>query len=122
VQLDPRSPALGAPPSLELQWRPAEVVFVARGEGTFALAFGNPEAKPAALSVPQLVPGYERNAEAKLPEAKVGEVRTGERSNEFLRSVTSGTNPKKIALWSILVLGVAVLGFMAWRLSSQMRA
>jgi hypothetical protein len=122
VQLDPRSPPLGAPPSLELQWRPAQVVFVARGEGAFALAFGNPEAKPNALSVTQLIPGYARNAESKLPEAKVGEVQTGERSNELLRSVTSGANPKKIALWVILVLAVVVLGFMAWRLSRQMSA
>jgi hypothetical protein len=29
--------------------------------------------------------------------------------------------PRRVALWAILVGGVAALGFMAWRLSKQMK-
>jgi len=46
-------------------------------------------------------------------------VRTGERSHEWLRAFTAGTNPKKTALWAILIVAVVVLGFMATRLSRQ---
>ena len=121
IQLDPRSPALGsAAPSLEVEWRPAPLVFVARGDAPFTLAFGNPEAKRAMLSVSELIPGYERRAEAKLPEARLGEVRSEPRSGDAVRRVLGDTSPRKAVLWAILVLGVVALGWMAWRLRRQM--
>jgi hypothetical protein len=56
----------GAPPTLEAQWRPAELVFVAKGEGPFTLAFGDKEARATAIPVSNLMPNYERGAERKL--------------------------------------------------------
>lgn len=121
IQLDPRSPGLGsAPPSLEVQWRPDQLVFVARGEGPFALAFGNPDAKRSVLAVSELIPGYERRAELKLPEARLGEVVSVARSGDALRQVLGDTSPRKLVLWAILILGVVALGWMAWRLRRQM--
>jgi hypothetical protein len=121
IQLDPRSPALGsAAPSLEVEWRPAQLVFVARGEGPFTLAFGNPDARRSLLAVSELIPGYERRAEAKLPEARLGEVRSVARSGDAMRQVLGDTSPRKAVLWAILVLGVVALGWMAWRLRRQM--
>ncbi len=73
VRVDPQSGGIGAaPPVLEARWRRDEVVFVARGEAPFRLAFGDPDAKPAWVSVASLVPGYKRGDEAKLSEAAVG--------------------------------------------------
>ena len=43
--LDPRSPPLAAPPRLEVEWQPAQVIFVARGEGPYRLAFGKRDAR-----------------------------------------------------------------------------
>src|SRR5258708_7435673 len=57
----------GQPPTLEVQWRPAELVFVAKGEGPFALAFGDKEARGTAIPVSNLIPNYERGDERKLP-------------------------------------------------------
>jgi hypothetical protein len=123
ARLDPRSPPPGGgPPALEVQWHPAQVVFVARGDGPFALAFGSPEVKPSVLAVSQLIPGYERLAELKLQEAKVGAVTTGEIKGDWLRSVTGGTSPRKLALWAVLIAAVIALGFMAFRLAKQVNA
>jgi hypothetical protein len=120
MHLDPRSPGIGAAmPSLEVQWRPAQLVFVARGPGPYSLAFGDAQAKRAFLAVNELIPGYERRAELKLPEAAVGPVAT--RAEDPLRRMLGDVSPRKVALWAVLVLAVAALAFMAWRLRGQMK-
>jgi hypothetical protein len=120
ARLDPNSPPPGGgPPTLEVEWRPAQLVFVARGDGPFTLAFGNPEVKRSMLETSQLIPGYERGMELKLAAAQVGSVSTGEIKGDWLRSVTGGTSPKKLALWAVLIVAVIALGFMAFRLARQ---
>jgi hypothetical protein len=123
LQLDPRSPGIGdAAPSLEVQWRPAQLVFVARGDPPYRLDFGNPEATRAILAVNELIPGYEPRAEWKLAEAKVGEVRSVAASESLSRRLLGGTNPRKLVLWAVLLLAVLALGWMAMRLQRQLRA
>jgi len=123
ARLDPNSPPPGGgAPTMEVEWRPAQLVFVARGDGPFTLAFGNPEAKRSVLDTRQLIPGYERGMELKLAAAQVGTVTTGEIKGDWVRSVTGGTSPKKLALWAVLIAAVIALGIMAWRLGSQMSA
>lgn len=118
ARLDPRSPPPGGgPPTLEVQWRPAQVIFVARGDGPFTLAFGDPDAKRSLLNPSELIPGYTRHAELKLREAQVGAVTTGAKSGDWLRSITGGTSPRKIVLWAVLLVAVFALAFMAMRLS-----
>jgi hypothetical protein len=109
-----------AAPMLEVQWRSAQVVFVARGEGPFALAFGNPKAATVSLPVSALIPGYERLAELRLPEAKVGSVIAGPPLSRW-DLLVGEADPRRVALWAILFAGVAVLGAMAWRLSRRPR-
>lgn len=118
----PGSGAGIAPPALEMHWRPAQVVFVARGDPPFTLAFGHPEAKPALLPVSTLIPSYERWAELRLPEARVAEVRTLRREQPFWQRFGIDAEPKQAALWAVLVGGVLLLAFMAWRLHGQMQA
>jgi len=110
----------GGTPSLEVMWKPAQLVFVARGDGPFSLAFGKPEATPAALPLSTLIPRYERLAEMKLPLATLGEVASGPPPTRFDR-LAGQVNPRRIALWAILLAGVAALGYMAWRLNRQMK-
>ena len=97
-------------PALEVQWRSAQLVFVARGEAPFALA----------LPVSTLIPNSERLAELRLPEAKAGAVAAGPPASRWDR-IVGEVDARRLALWAILVAGVAVLGAMAWRLSRQMR-
>lgn len=106
-------------PSLEIQWKPAQLVFVARGDAPFALAFGKPEATAAALPVSTLIPRYERLAEMKLPQATLGEVASGPPPTRFERLVGQ-INTRRVVLWTVLLAGVALLGYMAWRLHKQM--
>jgi hypothetical protein len=117
ARLDPGSSA-GAP-TLEVQWRAHGFVFVAQGEPPFHLAFGNPQAAATALPLTTLVPQYERGKERRLAFAKVGEVRAGPPPSRWDNLVGS-LNPRRIALWAILVGGVIALGVMAWKLSRQM--
>lgn len=119
VRLAPGS-SVGAPPALEVQWRPAQVVFVAQGAAPYTLAFGNEFEKPAALPVASLIPSYERLAELELPEARVGAVATGPEPAAWKRWAKQ-LDARRATLWAILLAGVALLGYMAWRLSRQMQ-
>jgi hypothetical protein len=106
------------PPTLEATWRGVQMVFVARGAGPFTLEFGNPAATSTALPVASIIPEYKRKAELALPEAKVGPVVAAPPPTEW-EKLTADIQPRRVALWAILVIGVLVLGFMAWRLSRQ---
>ena len=110
----------GAMPTLEAHWRPAQLVFVKRGEPPFAIAFGRPDARPATLPLATVIPRYKRQAELALPEAMAGAVVTGPPPTRF-ETIVAQANPKRIALWVLLLAGVAMLGFMAWRLSRQVK-
>ena len=118
VRTDPDKGGYGsALPQLEVQWRPAQVVFVARGEPPYTLAFGRSDAKSALLPVASLIPGYESHAESRLPLAAVGAVTRGAMPQDAYPAWLQDVPPRKLALWAVLVGAVALLGFMAWRLS-----
>ena len=120
ARIDPESGAVGqALPDLEVQWRPAQIVFVARGDGPFTLAFGDPQAKSAYQAPKTLIPGYEDHAEDALPLAKLGGIERNITAESRLPEWMAGVPPRRIALWTILVVAVAGLGVMAWRLRRQ---
>jgi hypothetical protein len=118
-QLDvaPGGGGLGAgQPVLELAWVPHELLFLARGEGPFRLAFGSARAGPAA-DTPLLrqfaaQPGHTR-------QARIGAVAD-------LAGATALTPPphplpwSRIGLWAVLLLCVAVLAWMARRVYRQL--
>ena len=123
LQLEPGSFGGGMmPPELEVRWRPAQVIFVARGEAPFTLAVGKPDARVAVLPVSNFIPNYERLAELKLPEARIGEMRVEPERAAWRQWVAAEKNRRKLVLWTVLAIGVVVLAYMAWRLASQMRA
>jgi Protein of unknown function (DUF3999) len=123
IRLDPRSPGIGnPPPTLEVQWRPAQLVFVARGAAPYQLAFGNREARAAVLSVSELIPGYEQGDELKLAAATLGEVRATGVADGPWRRLIGDANPRKLVLWGVLIAAVLALGGMARRLRREMRS
>lgn len=99
-------------------WVAGEIVFAARGAGPFRLAFGHGRAQPNALPIQTLVPGWGSESAPQIALATTGGVQTlaGE------AAARSRIDPKKASLWAALLAGVALLGFMAWRLSKQLRA
>ena len=118
LRVDPRGGGIGpAVPQIEVGWVPQQLVFVARGEGPFVLAYGNVRAKPADLPIQTLVPGWRSDAELKAATATAGPQQTlaGPRA---LRAVP---DYKTWALWASLVLGVLLLAWMAWVLAREMK-
>ena len=121
--VDPASGGLGTPPpELEASWPVRNLVFLARGAGPFTLAVGKKDALAAALPIASLMPGYRDQSETSLPAASVGEVRmTPPPPPPLLPAVLGDQDPKKLGLWAALLVGVALLAAMAWRLSRQMQ-
>jgi hypothetical protein len=118
IRVDPRAGALGeAPPTLSAGWLPQTLVFAARGRGPFELAYGSARAKPAALPIATLVPGYDnRTTPATLALAAVGPASVAP-ALDALRPPLDG---KRWLLWGTLVLAALALGAMAVKLSRQM--
>lgn len=117
LRVDQKGGGIGAGvPVLHIGWVPQHLVFAARGSGPFQLAYGNREAKALAYAIDSLIPGYKTEAELHVKPAQLGDPVT-------LAGVARLREPvdyKKWALWASLVLGVALLGWMAYRLSRQM--
>jgi hypothetical protein len=124
LHVDPRSGATGqAPPPLRAGWQPQEIVFAARGPAPFTLAYGNLAASAGALPISTLVPGYDSMRE--LP-ASVATAAIAAGAPQIVlggpERLQKPPDVKRWMLWAALVLGVLVLGWMAWRLSREMAA
>ncbi|MDI1300720.1 MAG: DUF3999 domain-containing protein [bacterium] len=121
LHVDPRAGGLGSGmPRLTLGWSPRQLVFVARGDGPFTLAFGKRDARPAQLPLASLLPGYVAGAETALPAATLGASRVLGGRDAGPESAVM--NWKKLILWSVLVLGTGFLAWMARSLIRQMNA
>lgn len=124
IAVDSRVGGLGrGTPQLEVAWQPQSIVFAARGEGPYRLAWGNAEAAPAHLSLTALIPAYRADSEYSLPVAEAGEMlrQTVVPPSEFSKLVQKFTW-KQSVLWLVLLIGVGFLGMMAWRLNAQMNS
>jgi hypothetical protein len=99
-------------------WLPQQLVFAARGGSPFVLAYGSSTAMSNALPIRTLVPGYDTPAAPAIGVAKPQS--TNVEALGGAERLTRPIDAKRWLLWSTLVLGVIVLGWMAWRLSRQM--
>jgi len=110
-------------PSLEGGWLPDELVFVARGAPPFRLLYGNAAATPLAVDAATLVDlsGALRTAGRPLepvravlgPPAELG-------GPDRLVPQVPPPDWKRWLLWGVLVLGVAMLARMAYRLAKNL--
>jgi hypothetical protein len=116
LRVDPKGGGVGTGvPALEIGWVPQKLVFAARGNGPFQLAYGSSRAKPALFAIDALIPGYKTDAEFKVRAATLGEPTTLAGPTRLRAQM----DYKKWALWTVLLLGVAALAWMAYRLSRQ---
>ena len=128
LRVDQKGGGLGAgEPKLLLGWVPNEIVWVARGDPPFTLAYGSRDAKPSAYAIESLVPGYRRDADLDAKVASTEQAASVKSVEGDAPTVLGGQRAleeridvKRWVLWAALVLGVAFLGWMAWRLSKQM--
>ena len=131
VKVDQRGGGIGGGPlGVGAGWVPHRLLFAARGAEPFQLAYGRHDARPAAFSIATLVPGYkgEEDLEARrgatpsglaIGEAQVAAAPQALGGEAAMRPAIDW---KRWTLWTSLVLGVAVLGWMALRLGRQMAA
>jgi hypothetical protein len=98
-------------------WTPREIVFTARGAGPFRLVFGNARAPAGSLGIDVLVPGWRTDHEPQMAVAYTGF------AQKLAGEAAAQPRPdfKQWGLWAALLMGVATLGWMAWRLSKQMQ-
>lgn len=118
LRVDPAAGGIGSGPLLlRAGWTPREIVFTARGAGPFRLAYGNSKARPGALGIDTLVPGWRTAQEPRLAMATTGPAQNlaGE------SAARPRIDVKQWGLWAALFAAVAVLAWMAWRLSKQMQ-
>jgi hypothetical protein len=112
VVVDTRSGGLGSGnPSVAVGWRPATLLFVARGAPPFSLAAGNAAMVTAAVSRDELLVG---------PTPAIGSARVGPpmpplHLEAAAQLIDSDANQRYV-LWGALLVAVAMLGFMAFRL------
>lgn len=116
VLVNQRGGGMGsALPGVELGWVAQQAVFVARGPAPFTLAYGSRSVFPADFDIATLVPGYKPEQFKDLPQAQLGQATKNAVAAESL-----DINWRTLGLWAILILGVAMLAAMAWRLVRQL--
>jgi len=111
--------ASSAQPEMKLSWAPTAMVFMASGAAPYTLHFGRTGAKPGQRDVSQVAPGFSAAELQALEQAVPGTL-----THNSVTAAPDEHGPARLrifALWAVLVLGVGVLGFMAWRLLTQMK-
>lgn len=104
-------------PKLRIGWLPHDVVFFARGSAPFTLAFGS-AAAPRFVGAFGTIPEGTAILRATFGESKTlgGEARLQPVAPAKVFPV------KAVALWSVLLAAVALLGWMAYRLSRDLKS
>lgn len=128
LKADPRGGGLGAGEvALELGWVPHELVFAARGSPPFVLAYGSRRAKPEALQLATVLPGYAPGKEIVAQRATVGQATVAAAPSAslsdplgLLRELMESGEGKKWALWIVLSAGVLAVAWMALRLLREL--
>ncbi|MCE9640349.1 MAG: DUF3999 domain-containing protein [Betaproteobacteria bacterium] len=132
LRVDQRGGGIGSGlPQIQAGWLPHRLVFSARGAPPFLLAYGNGGAKPAAFAIETLVPGYREDAVQSIKAAKTSAAQkvNVRHAAAFPQNELGGAERlraaidwKRWSLWGALVVGVLILGAMAWRLMRQLAA
>lgn len=125
LAFDARGGGIGnVPPTLQIGFVPQQLVFLARGDGPFVLAWGAAKIENAALSVTTLVPGYGADRKLAASPASLLASTLVPSGVATAAAATASEIPKetrKALLWSVLIVGVLVLAGMAWALVRQMK-
>lgn len=121
LRVDQRGGGIGrAAPSLRAGWLPNQLLFIARGAPPFKLAYGAVNVGSAEVAIDHLLPGYQQGGALTALRAEVGA------PTELMSVPATAPKPplpwKKYILWTTLVLAVALLGWMAYRLTRQMES
>lgn len=114
LRVDARGGGIGQrPPHAEFALRATQLVFLARGEAPYQLAAGRRDGHSAAMPITTLIPAFTPPHLAALPQAQV-QVQAGTVAAEVAaEQAARDVSWKRWGLWSLLLLGVALLAAMA---------
>jgi len=114
---DERAAALDAKSvSLVVHASLASIVFATQGEPPFRLLAGSSDAPAGALPVAMVVPQLE-SERARFGSAKVGDFAADADAARAAADAARLARLRPWLLWAVLVVGVAVLGALVWRLA-----
>lgn len=122
LRFDFAIPLDGAVPTIEAEWRPARAVFAARAPGPYQLAVGLGDAPPGPALDARSMLAADDPVGTRLPVATValsGDAVTSQQRRD--QRIASEARWSRYLLWGVLAFAVLALGWMAWRLSSQLR-
>ncbi len=125
LMVDTRSGGIGnTPPTVQIGFVPHVLVFLARGNGPFVLAWGASGVEPASLPLSTLVPGYDgaaslKAAPASLPLSGIVQGRPAAPAGKAGPEASSPST--KWVLWAVLAGGLLILAGMARSLIQQLR-
>ena len=110
-------------PGLRLSWKPASMVFVAGGKPPYTLAFGREGVPSGQVPLAQVAPGFSTHELARLEQATAGAVmrRHPDEPGAGAAGAREASRTRVVWLWTLLVGGMAILAFMVWKLSRQMK-
>lgn len=125
LRIQAGEPFAGEAPRVEAEWRPARIAFAARAPGPFRLAAGQPDAAvPPSLDLRGMLPADDASG-ATLPVARIeplgGLAADGAAAAHRAERIAAQAHWSRTVLWVVLGAAVAGLGWMAWKLASQLR-
>ena len=110
-------------PALRLSWQPATLVFVAGGTPPYTLAVGRDRGAPAARDIADVAPGFAPAELRALAHAVPGpmQVQGDALAADAQRAGSDAASAQRrlAILWGVLLLGVALVAWMVWRLLRQ---
>jgi hypothetical protein len=114
-------PANSPPEQLQpirIAWQPMQISFLAQGQGPFLLAYGNPTVEPADYAMSSLMQSINSSLTvADYVEPGDSLVLGGAKR---LQPPAKPVPWKKVILWMVLLIGVAIMALMARSLYAQM--
>lgn len=106
-------------PTIKLGWEATQITFITQGSGPFRLRAGKAE-KVTPIRLPTYFLNYDHD-----PEVVTLFAETGSEINSPLPASTAtpskNTHWSRFLLWSILLLGVLLMGYMAYQLAKKMK-
>ncbi len=117
VQVNSGEGAIEQTPILELGWLPGKILFLATGEPPYQLLVGNEQARILGSSDRTLI-RHMRNKDIQPSRATLGKVVSLQEEDDA-GGILGASAFKIWILWFVMVWGVLMLGWMAFRLSKQ---